>query len=193
MFLGACGEKEETDTGTIEDISAVDTEDTDTEETDTDTGAAEITNEIFAEFSDYGGCGDYFLYAKNADDTVTLHIQGQGLAQQAHEAGGELEFNYDINLEDPSVQPFLVLKMGSSLNAQTCTDVFEQEPQIASEYQVVSGSVSLMVTPEGEATEWGEYPSVIDVTLIDVCFGESDPICVEAFGFAAFVGWMPGK
>ena len=195
IFL-ASGEKEIADTGSAEDTSTTDTEtDTDTNDTgtDTDTDEPTISSEIFAELTEQGGCGDYFIYARNADDTITLHISGSGLAQQAHEADGEIEVTYDINPADPSIQPYLVLKTGSKLNVHSCDDVFEDEPIVDSEWQAVSGSVSFVVSPDGEATDWGEYPAMMDVTLMDVCFGETEPICVESFGFASFIGWMPGK
>jgi hypothetical protein len=205
ILLLACGEKS-TDTGTAEDTGITDTGDTeetaetgeaaetgettDTGET-TETGETELSEASFLELTENGGCSDYFVYIRNEEDTISLSIQGSGLAAQAHE-DGSVEVSYDFESNTSSL-PSLMLQRGSLLNTNSCDDVFEDEPIVEESLEAISGTMVLRVEPEGEATDWGEFPAVMDVTLTNVCFSGTETLCLGSMGFASFIGWMPGK
>ena len=197
ILLLACGEKN-TDTGSVEDTGTTETgetaetgETTETEETG-ETGETELSEASFLELTENGGCGDYFVYIRNEEDTISLSIQGAGLAALAHEEGSMVEVSYDFESTSSSL-PSLMLQRGSLLNTNSCDDVFEDEPIVQESLEAISGTMVLRVEPEGEATDWGEVPAVMDVTLTNVCFSGSETLCLGSMGFASFIGWLPGK
>jgi hypothetical protein len=68
-------------------------------------------------------------------------------------------------------------------------------PVIDIEHTAISGTVHITITPNGESTDWGEYPANIQIELQDVCFANAQQevsICVEGYTAETFIGWMPG-
>ena len=194
ILLLCCGEKS-TDTGTVEDTGTTDTGNTEeTAETGetAEPGESELSEASFLELTQAGGCSDYFIYIRNEADTISLRLQGSGLAAQAHEEDSVLEVSYDLE-STASAIPSLILERGSLLNTNSCDDVFEDEPTIDESREAISGTITLRVEAEGEATDWGEVPANMDVTLTNVCFAGAETLCVDTFEFSSSIGWMPGK
>lgn len=206
-WLLACGEKESNTEDTGAEDTAVESTDTGTEETGESTEGNEGTGEtgesgtsdntwtsntIFDLVSG-GGCGDYFLYAHNTDDTLSLQISGSGLAMEAHQSErGVVEHIYSINPMTDDIQPLIVAQEGVYLNEWSCNDVVMNEPRIDVQYVAVSGTVHVTVVAEGEMTDWGEAPANITLEITDVCFEAPEPFCIEAFSITEYIGWMPG-
>ena len=144
-----------------------------------------------------GGCGDYFAYVANPEDTVTLQIYGFGLAEQAHLEGGPITVSYAINPETDDIQPVIKFKEGERLNYDSCNDALDPNmmPVIAVERTAISGTVTITVTPTGEATEWGGFPATIDIDIqnMDLLSPELIPgVFIETLSFSADIGWLPG-
>lgn len=212
LVLLACGEKAEdtaidttetTDTA-VEDTGGESTEGsegsgetgggetggTDTEDTGTETGWSAGT---MADLTVTGGCGDYFLYAHNAEDTLALHIAGSNVAMEAHQSPrGVFEYTYTINPMTDDIQPLITAQEGEYLNAWSCNDAAINEPRIDNQYVAISGTVSVTVVAEGEMTDWGEVPANMTLEMTDVCFEAPEAFCIESYTMTEFIGWMPG-
>ena len=144
-----------------------------------------------------GGCGDYFAYVANPEDTATLQIYGFGLAEQAHLEGGPITVVYTINPETDDIQPVITFKEGERLNYDSCNDALDPNlmPVVAVERTAISGTVTITVTPTGEATEWGGFPATIDIDIqnMDLLSPELIPgVFIETLSFSADIGWLPG-
>lgn len=202
FILLACGEKAE-DTSTED--TAVESDDTATE--DTGSGSSEgsegsnggagtnqvWTSDTLSELTSSGGCGDYFVYAKNPEDTLALHISGSGLAMEAHQSdSGVVEYNYTIDPMTDDIQPVIVAQQGEFLNEWSCNDAAINEPRIDLEYVGISGTVAVTVVAEGEMTDWGEVPATISIEMTNICFDAEIPFCIESYMMTEFIGWMPG-
>ena len=206
-WLLACGEKESNPEDTGAEDTAAESTDTGAEGTGESTEGSEgsegnsgsgtsdntwNSNTIFDLVSG-GGCGDYFLYAHNADDTLSLHISGSGLAMEAHQSQrGVFEYTYTINPMTDDIQPRIVAQEGVYLNAWSCNDAAINESRIDGEYVAISGTVHVTVVAEGEMTDWGEVPANMTLEMTDVCFESPEPFCIEAFSISEYIGWMPG-
>ena len=143
------------------------------------------------------GCADYFAYAFNPEDTRTVQISGMGLAEQAHQQGAALEISYTINPETDDIQPLVMYKEGERLNYESCNDALDPNmmPIITAEYMAIAGTVTITVTPNGEATDWGEFPATIEITMQDMELLSTElqnSIFIENFTFLAGIGWLPG-
>jgi len=205
--LFACGEKE-TDTGVEPNISGVEdpvsetsegsegetsTEETGSEgETGTTTDSA-WTTDALAELTQGGGCSDYFVYLKNPEDTLTLHISGSGLAMEAHQSDrGVAEHIYTIDPSTDDIQPSIVAQSGQYLNEFSCNDAIMNDPVVDSSYSATSGTVHVTVVADGEMTDWGETPANISIEFNNVCFDSPEPFCIETLSISEHIGWLPG-
>ena len=144
-----------------------------------------------------GGCGDYFAYAFNPEDTRTIQIYGQGLAEQAHQQGSTIEVSYTIDPNTDDIQPIIKYKEGERLNYESCNDALDPNmlPVIIADYTAISGTVTLIITPVDEPTDWGAFPANINVELqnMDLVTPELLPgIYIEDLSFSADIGWLPG-
>ena len=207
LALLACGEKSEdtaidttetTDTA-VEDTGGESTEGSEGSGGDTgstDTGSETSENwdsDTVDDLTMTGGCGDYFLYAHDSDDTLALHISGSNVAMEAHQSPrGVFEYTYTINPMTDDIQPLLRVQEGEYLNAWSCNDAAINEPRIDSEYVAISGTVQVTVVAEGEMTDWGEAPANMTLEMTDVCFDSPEPFCIESYTMTEFIGWMPG-
>ena len=76
------------------------------------------------------GLLDYFVYAKNPEDTLTLHISGSGLAMEAHQSdSGVVEYTYTIDPMSDDIQPVIIAQQGEFLNEWSCNDAAINEPR----------------------------------------------------------------
>ncbi len=157
-----------------------------------DTAAGEALPAGFeSELEDQGGCADVVLYAWKPDDTLAMFFRTEGVAEAAHTAGEATSFSW--SLPDPALS--LHVERGEHLTHITCGDVLEYETVVEASWQAVSGEVQLTVTPTGDATDWGEYPSLGELELTDIVFepeagGASTPL--SSFFISSGIGWLPG-
>ena len=194
LFL-ACGAKE--NDSSLDDTAA-DTSDTATENQNTEPTvepSVEPVDPNVNDLSNISGCSDYFVYAYNDADTQTLHISGSGLAQEAHSNNTSISRSYTINPDTDDIQPTLVMQIGENLNHASCNDAIipGMEPVVADEWRAISGTVSFSVTPAGEATDWGEYPAEMDITLEEIVLSnDTSSVEIPTMSLSAAIGWMPG-
>ena len=68
------------------------------------------------------------------------------------------------------------------------------EPVVIHEWSATSGTVSVTVTPNGEATDWGEYPTDIEIIMESIEFSseQGDSFTLPEKTITTFIGWMPG-
>ena len=126
LVLFACGQKEADDSGTQETAEPIDTatEDTGLEGSTGGLGTAQLWSaDTFSDLTETGGCSDYFVYAKNPEDTLTLHISGSGLALESHQSdSGVVQYTYTIDPMTDDSQPSVVTQQGEFLNEWSCND-----------------------------------------------------------------------
>ena len=197
FFLLACGTKNTDTSSESDDTNSVDTAQSSTEPSQPSTEPSEEPQgPDIASLNNVGGCSDYFVYTYNDTDTQTLHISGTGIAQQAHEQSSPLSLSYTINPETDDIQPVLRYQTGENLNHASCNDAIipGMEPVVTHEWNAISGTVLITVTPTGEATDWGEYPSNIEIIMENIEFsneqGDSFPLPEKTI--TTSIGWMPG-
>lgn len=203
--LFACGEKE-TDTAVEPNVSEVGDTGDDTGEESSEgsegSGGSEGTGtntdstwtvDALAELTQSGGCSDYFVYLKNPEDTLTIHISGSGLAMEAHESDrGVAEHIYTVDPSTDDIQPSVVAQSGEHLNEFSCNDAIMNEPVVDSSYSAISGTVHVTVVADGEMTDWGETPANISIEFNNVCFDSPEPFCIETLSISEYIGWLPG-
>ena len=143
-----------------------------------------------------GGCSDYFVYTHDDIDTQTIHVIGSGLAQQAHEQGEPLSISYSINPDTDDIQPTIRFQTGENLNHASCNDAIipGMEPVVNHEWTALSGTVLVTVTPNGDATDWGEYPADIEIIMENIEFSDEqgDSFILPEKTITTSIGWMPG-
>lgn len=145
-----------------------------------------------AELTEAFGCADLQLAARTPDDTIALVFSADGYAAAAHELGETVVVDLELPIDGASLE----VRVGEHLTDIICNDVMELEPVIEAVYRPTSGSATLVVTPTGETTPWGEAPATASLTLSNIVL-ESDAdgaaVVVEHLELNdIFVGWLPG-
>ena len=196
LFLLACGSKQ-TDTSSEPAAETNEPSQPSTEPAQPSTEpSGEPTEPDTTSLNTIGGCSDYFVYAHNDADTQTIHVSGAGLAQQAHEQGEPLSISYSINPDTDNIQPTIRFQTGENLNHVSCNDAIipGMEPVVTHEWTAISGSVSITVTPNGDATDWGEYPADVEIFMesIELSDEQGDSFTLPEKTLTTFIGWMPG-
>ncbi|MCK6504220.1 hypothetical protein L6R53_12600 [Myxococcota bacterium] len=191
LALVACGDKEEED-----DTGAGGSGDGGSADGGTGDGGAGdggAAGDLAALLTETGGCGDVFLWAASADQAwaLTFRLDAE-MAERAHAAGGPLTSSWDMAL-DYGLAPSLSVQRGSDLRRAFCNDVSEPY-EIDQEWWIAAGEVTLTLTPDGEPTDWGEYPCDAVLTIEGASFTAEgvDPVALPGFELRAAVGWMPG-
>lgn len=144
--------------------------------------------------TEVGGCSDMHIYAFNLDDTVALFFQLDGAVAATYEAGGSLTRELDMS-DDPIS---LEVQVGEQLTTRACNDAVtpDQEPRPSTVYVAAAGSGTLVVSTEGEPTQWGEYSARAPLTLTDVVFepeADGEAVTLEHLELVdVAVGWLPG-
>ena len=187
LLLIGCQEKT-SDTGDSDQV--IQTDDTNTSSFDL---AEELTNPA--------GCADFVFFDRNDADTLSIEISGSGLAEAAHNAGEPVSMSYDLSdlPNDITVEHLT----GTHLTHSLCNDAIDPtiETQIEDIFIPVSGTLTLTATPTGEATDWGELPSELEVTIeaSDFCAeignGEThheNCFNVNEYSASANIGWLQG-
>jgi hypothetical protein len=148
-----------------------------------------------ADLSAGSGCGDVVVYASNADDELALHfVSWEGLAEQAHADGAAVTRTWDLASEVPTE---LNVTAGTHLTHETCNDALEYTPVIDGTWVPVAGTLTLVVTPAGDPTDWGAFPADAVLTFEDVEWVPEDdasatPVPMGSLTLEAHVGWLPG-
>jgi hypothetical protein len=145
---------------------------------------------VIAELAWNGGCGDLTLYATKPDRTVELNLYVAGVCEEAHDGSNTLTRTY--TLPDSAVS--LGITAGRYVDEFTCNDAILNEPQIDETLVPLSGSLELVVMPDGEAEPWA-FPSIVSATLSNVVFTDGDG-CSFTLNYSwtdVYAGWFPGR
>ena len=146
-----------------------------------------------------GGCSDFLFFDRNADDSILLHLQGQGLAESAHASGESVSVTYDISELPDDIQ--LLIKFGTNLSHELCNDAPYLEVTVDDSYIPVNGTLTLTVTPNGDSTGMEEFPADLNIQILnsdfcaDIGNGEThheNCFGVDSYTATAFIGWLPG-
>ena len=200
FFLLACGTKQADTSSETDDTDTTENTEPSQPSTEPDQPSTEPSGDPMepdtTALTIVGGCSDYFIYAHNDSDSQTIHVIGSGLAQQAHEQGEPLSLSYIINPDTDDIQPTIRFQTGENLNHVSCNDAIipGMEPVVTHEWTAISGSVSITVTPNGDATDWGEYPADIEILMenIELSDEQGDSFILSEKTITTFIGWMPG-
>lgn len=149
-----------------------------------------------SELADGGGCADMTVYIANADQTVALHLQVDGLVAMAEDTGAPVMVEYAGN--DPSLA--IEVTFGSDLLTATCTDAVTVDPTVlehwvaaASEDDGSAGTVAIVVTPNADTgpTATVTFDGIVlrrdDADVFDVEL-RVEHLVIEDVS----VGWLPG-
>ena len=190
--LAACSEKEN-------DTDPQDTEIQDTEDT-VDTGYR-IGYDPTEELESPSGCADFLFFDRNADHSSMLLLQGQGLAESAHASGETITVTYDLTELPDDIQ--LVFQYGTNLGHELCNDAIDPtiEVTVDDSFLPANGTLTLTVTPNGEAMGMGSFPADLDVQIqmADFCADIGDGelhhencFNIDDYSATASIGWLPG-
>ena len=139
-----------------------------------------------------GGCGDMTLYAMPTDGTMEVVLNIWGVCTEAHASGGTLSRTYEL----PDAAAQLTLNIGSNVSDATCDDALEWENPMTINHSIAAsaGTLTVTVTPDGEATAWST-PAMATVTLTDVVFTDIDGCTSTVSSYTwtnVYVGWLAG-
>lgn len=161
-----------------------------------DTGASKtFTDGLELDLTKFGGCADMFMYAYSDSDEMGLFISVSGIVQQAFDSGDDTStFSIDVGSGDDQAR--VVLQAGERISTEACNDavIYDQRPEVAEELTATAGTLTFQITPDGEPTDWGELPADAVLLLNEVEFTtvQGDTVTIDDWGFAAYVGWLPG-
>jgi hypothetical protein len=140
-----------------------------------------------------GGCGDAFLYATSADDTVAVTVRWPDAASRAQ---AEREWGQQVALPDADVR--VVLQFGRFLSDGFCTDVvMPDRPQVLAELPPMAGELELSIVAEPGAEPFMPLGRA-DLVLRDAVFEVPTRDGVEIWRIELLelhnveVGWFPG-
>jgi hypothetical protein len=141
-------------------------------------------------FSKFGGCGDVFTWATNAQGTMAITMEWQGAATAAWQDGG---FEETASLAEAPVAVSLVA--GRGLDGMYCNDVLTPEMGEDNNVRASTGTVRLNVRPDADGFEPASHA---DVALSDIVFNvivgteeetwQLDELIIENVS----VGWLAG-
>jgi hypothetical protein len=145
----------------------------------------------------FGGCSDMTVFAANADATIAVHLQIEGLVQEAHTSGAPVHEEMDVFDERLAIE----ITFGSDLLVATCTDIAGNEPNAIEHWAPASseggddGTIMIDVVPDLD----NPPNATATVTFSDVTIGRTDPgifdpqlVIDELVIQDALVGWLPG-
>jgi hypothetical protein len=188
ILILACGDKDD-DTGGSDDTGEM------VDDTGGGGGATSLSAGFESEFGDGAGCADLVMYAQSPSDELAVHLQvSESLAQQAHTEGAAVTRVWDLSVEAPDV---LKVVAGTHVSHLLCNDALEFEPVLERTWVPNTGTATLVVTPNGEPTDWGAYPADAVFSLEGVSWVPHDapaeePVPMSDWSIDAYVGWLPG-
>ena len=147
------------------------------------------------------GCEDFVFYDHNDDDSMSLEITGQGLAELAHSTGEVQIIEVDLGSQTDYV---VKVNRGQDLTHRLCGDVFDPELETIVEdtFLPANGTLTLTVTPSFDSEQIeGNVPSELEVRIqsADFCadIGDGDLHHENCFNVSdyigrASIGWLHG-
>lgn len=138
-----------------------------------------------------GGCGDLVVYAVDADKTLLLDVQADGLVQAATEAGEPTTTTFDLAT---ATGVRVILEQGSEIDDAICDDVIENDgPIVDRSWTATAGTLEVTVRPG--PTDTASDPRS-DVTLTDVVLtpdGRGETLSLPSMTWTDIpVGWFAG-
>ncbi len=170
--------------------------DTDTD-TDTDTAqSASLSPDFVDSLTESGGCMDFTVWVRNAEDTLVVVAQGEGAAHAAHQAGETVETGGTIEPgADGWVLQSVQVWQGEHVSQGLCTDDIDQVPDIQRTWEGEYGSYTMTATPTGTA-EQGSAPTHVVLLLQDVELSDPTelglPVVMEGLTIETQVGHPAG-
>jgi len=143
-----------------------------------------------AAFTSFGGCGDVFLWATNAEGTTAITVDWQGAATGAWEDGAFVE---TASLAEAPVQVSLVA--GNGLDALYCNDILTPGMSEDNKIAAHEGNVRLVVRPdEGGLKPASHANAALNELRFDVIVGtDQETWQVDELIFDNIsVGWFAG-
>ena len=135
------------------------------------------------------GCGNFFLYAFNADKTDALVVRAEGEELEITRAPLELM------LPDDRLR-VLIERFDGPARSYYCDDVIEaNEPEVTEEWETISGTAIItsgdtLQTDPGGMTLYNISVSLRDLTLRNK---DGEEITIDQFNFVDVgIGWLPG-
>ena len=161
-----------------------------------DTGASNtFTDGLELDLTNFGGCGDIFMYAYSDSDEMGLFISVSGIVEQAFESDDDTS-TFSIEVGSGDDQARVILQAGERITTESCNDavIYDQRPEVTEELTATSGTLTFQITPNGDPTDWGELPAGAALLLNEVDFTtvQGDTVTIDDWGFDAYVGWLPG-
>jgi hypothetical protein len=138
-----------------------------------------------ADLTETGGCGDVFVYARDADHTVGLLVRtDDGLVTTVEES-----MTYDLAGPDSATERWVTAYQGVEVGELWCNDVSTGAEELARSWHATAGVLQIDVTP-------GDYGGTADVTISDAVLTDDsgeETVELPSFSWSAIsVGWLPG-
>ena len=144
--------------------------------------APSVPDNLPNKLTEQGSCGDLFVFAANAADTLVLAINvDEGLVEAAHSA----QQTTSTTITLPAASTTVTLTDGKRVTDAMCDDVVENPQDPRAEWSATSGTLDVAITP-GDALE--EARANVDAK--DLIIDESAPFDLSWFDVS--VGWLPG-
>ena len=178
------------------DTDSVDTDGLDTDGGDTDTAEWPAGPEFTAAFTRFGGCGDVWLYAANAEDTVLLLFRSPYMASYAHSTLVPQVLSVAFGTQSLPDGTTLEVRQGTHLTDVVCDDAVEHSSEVIRTWLPVTGDLRVMVTATG-TPDAISFPAEAVFSWEDARLAPSDDLTgaiVDAgnVSFEADVGWFAG-
>jgi hypothetical protein len=144
--------------------------------------------DFLEQLTEAGGCGDVYIGVTNPGATIGLLFNGADICQLAYDMGDQVRVS-----ELPSADVELRLVLGTVLD-DGCNDVGEG-PQITTQWDAVSGTVTLTVVATGMMPQPWDLASNATLELTNVTFEGVglDPVVIDSLIVTdVAVGWFPG-
>ncbi|RME22309.1 MAG: hypothetical protein D6798_16120 [Deltaproteobacteria bacterium] len=189
LAVGCGADDDGDDTGSVGDGGASDGGTGDGGAGDGGTAGTDIASRL----TRTGGCSDLVVWATSDDETWALWVvEDGGMVQAAHDAGATISSTWDMGM-DLTDAPDVTVLQGSNLGVLFCNDVAETYT-IDHQWTMVDGTLTIEVTPTGDATKWGEMPADATLTVTDGVFSASgiEDVLISSFETTVAVGWLPG-
>jgi hypothetical protein len=132
-----------------------------------------------------GGCGDVFLYAANATNTVALFAQTTKFIT----VGAPHSSVFPL----PSVGLKLQVQVGGDLTSDACNDVVMSSPRRDFIYEPTSGTATLTATPATGGAPSGMTTATLRLENVVFRSERGDLLTLPLFEISGVnVGWYPG-
>lgn len=132
----------------------------------------------------FGGCGDTFLHASNADGSIGVQLLIDGPVA----AAGTVETTTTYTLPDASVT--LAAFEGQAVDQRFCNDVIDDNTRVDLEWGATEGELTLTVRPNATVDEAPRVDAVLEGVQFEAGDRAVRAGTIEWSDVA--VGWLPG-